>query len=84
MTTPTQQGANPNTAIDAAAINPSDATELPVPCRAIYVGASGDLKIKTLGGNEVCFPGVPAGIFTIGARQVFLTGTTATNLIALY
>lgn len=84
MPTPTQQGSNPNTAIDAAAINPSDATELTVPCRAVYVGESGDLKIKTLGGNEICFPGVPAGIFPIGARQVFLTGTTATNLIALY
>lgn len=69
----------------AAAITPHDTNLLPVITRAIYVGGTGSLKVKTADGNDVTFPVVPVGtILPIRAQQVFFTGTGASNLVALY
>jgi hypothetical protein len=67
----------------AAAIVPSDASNLPTPALSIYVGVSGNLHVLTEGGSEVTFLNVPVGIFHVRARRVYATGTTATELIAL-
>jgi len=51
----------------------------------LYVGVTGDVKVKTVAGNDVVFTGVPAGSFMpIQVDQVFATGTTATNIVALW
>ena len=51
----------------------------------LYVGVAGDVKVKTAAGNDVVFTGVPAGSFMpVQVTQVFATGTTATNIVALW
>lgn len=69
----------------AAAVTPSDATEIPV-TRALYVGGSGDIAVL-MGEdtNSVVFASVPGGfILPIQVSKVLSTGTTATNVLALY
>lgn len=73
------------TADDAVAVTPNDSENLPQEARAIYVGTAGNLKIKTALGNDVTFPNVQDGsIIPCRALQVYATGTTADNIVALY
>lgn len=52
---------------------------------AIYVGTSGDLVLVGSDGTQATFKSVPSGtLLPIHAVQVRLTGTTATNIVALY
>ena len=49
----------------------------------LYVGAVGDVKVKTTSGSVVTYVGINAGTFMpVQVTQVFATGTTATNIIA--
>ena len=51
----------------------------------LYVGTGGDLKVLTSGGDEVTFVGVGSGSFIpVNCIQVFNTGTTASDIIALW
>lgn len=51
----------------------------------LYIGVTGDVKVKTIAGNDVVFTAVPAGSFMpVQVKQVFATGTTATNIVALW
>ena len=66
-----------------ANITPSNTVPFSSPCRAIYVGVSGDVTV-VVNGVQVTFTAVPAGTFLpIIATQVMATGTTATNMIFL-
>jgi hypothetical protein len=50
---------------------------------AIYIGGSGNLKVVTSGGDIVTYSNVLAGSFLpINIKQVYTTGTTATNILA--
>ncbi len=68
------------------AITPNDSTDLPLGiCRAIYVGAVGDISIDDLGGETVVFKGALAGsVIPVQTARVNATATTATDLVALY
>jgi len=78
----------------AAAVTPSDTVNIPSVATAdgtgnngcvLYVGVAGDLKVKTIGGDDVVFTGVLAGSFIpVQVLRVFATGTTATNIVALW
>jgi len=69
----------------AAAITPSDAVDLVAATRGLYVGGAGDVKIITAGADTVVFAAVPAGsVLPVQAARVLATGTTATNLVALW
>lgn len=68
---------------DAVAVTPSDATVIPV-TRALYIGTGGDLVVKMASDNQVTFTAVAAGIFPIQVQMVLSTGTTASNIVALY
>jgi hypothetical protein len=71
---------------DGFAITPSDTAgeELPAVARALYVGASGHLKVKTERGTELLFKSVPVGWFVgVRVRQVLATGTTATDIVGV-
>lgn len=69
----------------SAAISKDDNADLPTVARAIYIGGTGDLKVTTVGGSTVTFAAVPVGVFDcVHVKKVFSTGTTATNMIALY
>jgi len=76
-------GRDISAADNAVAITPSDSTVIPYP-RAIYVGVSGDVRVKMKGGATVTFKAVPVGVLPIRPIQVLSTSTTATDMVALY
>ena len=73
-----------DTAQLAAVVTPSDSGAIS-DTFGIYVGGPGNLKVDMVDGGTVTFVGVVAGtILPIQVRRVYATGTTASNLIALY
>jgi hypothetical protein len=70
-------------AADAAVV--TTGTDVPNGARGLYVGGAGDVVVITSVGNQRTFVGVQAGsILPIRVRQVVTSGTTATNMLALY
>ncbi len=78
----------------ALSVTPSDTVDIPSVSSqdgrgnngcVLYVGSSGDLKIKTAGGDVVTFTGIPAGTFLpVQVLRVYSTGTSAGSIIALW
>ena len=69
------------------AITPADGADFDAlgVCRAIYVGGTGDISIDDIGGETIVFVGVQGGsVLPVQTSIVNATGTTATNLVALY
>lgn len=53
--------------------------------RGIYVGVAGDVTVLASDGSTVLFTAVPiGGVIPILCQRVNATGTTATNMTALY
>lgn len=51
----------------------------------LYIGGAGDVAVVTAAGSEVTFSAVPAGSFLpVHIKQVKLTGTDATAILALW
>lgn len=67
-----------------AAVVPSDANDLAREARALYIGVTGDVVLDTPDGATLTFKAAPVGILSVSAKRVRATGTTATNIIALY
>lgn len=78
----------------AASVTPSDTVNIPYvgsdgttpnwPC-VLYVGGTGDVRVLTAGEDDVTFIGVTAGTFLpVQVIRVFFTGTTASNIVALW
>ena len=68
---------------NAAEITPG-ASALGFVTRAIYAGGTGDLTVTMLGGGDVTFVGVAAGIpLPIRATHI-LGASTATDIVALW
>jgi hypothetical protein len=66
-------------------VSPSDSVDLAFQSRALYIGGAGDVSITNVSGVAIVFVGVPAGaILPVVTNRVRATGTTATNVIALY
>lgn len=60
----------------------SNTENLPFTAGGLYVGTAGDLKVETVDGSVLTF--VSASGFIPGIiNKVFLTGTSAQNIIAL-
>lgn len=81
------------TANRADTVTPSDTASIPNVANpdginngcALYIGGPGNIKVKTAGGDVITFVGVFAGqFFPVNVTQVFATGTTATDIIALW
>jgi hypothetical protein len=69
----------------AAAVTPSDDTDLDTPARALYVGGAGDVEVITTGGETVVFVGVAAGsILPVRTARVKAANTDATSIVALW
>ena len=78
----------------AAAVTPSDTANIPSISSedgsgnngcVLYVGGAGNVKVLTVGRDEVTFTGVQAGTFMpVQVLRVFATGTTATSIVALW
>lgn len=72
-------------ASNAAAVTPSDTVDLPTASKRLWIGGTGTVKINTVGGSTVTYTGVPAGVYlNVRASRVYVTGTTATNIVAEY
>lgn len=72
----------------AVAITPSDSANLVSDAKALYIGGAGAVAVemsKDAPGTSVIFAGVPVGTtLQIRVRKILATGTTATNIVALY
>lgn len=69
---------------DAAAVTPSNTVNLATPA-VIYVGGGGAVKVTTAQGSDVTFSGVAAGtVIPVQVLRVWSTGTTATNMVAVF
>lgn len=74
-------------ALSAASVTPSDTADLPNYSRFLYIGTGGstkDLKVTTLNGSVVTFKNVAAGVFPMQAVRVWDTGTTVSNIVAMW
>ena len=75
---------NPTPFTRATALTLSDSADLAVPCRALYIGVTGDVSlIPANGTTAVVFKAVPVGMLHVSAKRVRQTGTTATDIVAL-
>ena len=71
--------------VDADVIVPSNTVNLDQVTRAIYVGVVGDVRVLMLGGTDVTFTNMAAGIMhPMRVVRVYVTGTTATGLVGVY
>jgi len=67
------------------AVTPHDTNDLTSPADSLYVGATGDVKVDTQGGQTVTITTVPAGaILPIRVTRVYSSGTTATEIFQLW
>lgn len=69
---------------DASAITPHDTNALSATTRAIYVGTTGNLSVKTAGGQTTVFKNVPAGLLLPVRATHVLTASTAADLVAMW
>ena len=53
--------------------------------RGLWIGSTGTLKVDLVSGSTVTFTAVPAGCeLKIQVTRVYLTGTSADSIVALY
>lgn len=73
-------------ATQQVAVTPSDSLDFPSITRGIYVGSAGLNVSVLLQGDTapVVWKLVPVGIMPVAAKRVYATGTTATDMIALF
>lgn len=80
---------------DAVAVTLADSDLANEPTRGLYVGTTGNVRVTMYGGIDkngdavtgqtVTFNSVPAGaILPLRVVRVWSTGTTASNIVALY
>jgi len=76
--------AAPSNFVNAVAITTSDATIYNPPLAALLVQGTGNLRVITVGGQDITFTAVPA-FFTLylKVKQVMATSTTATGIVGL-
>lgn len=69
----------------AAEVTTSNSVTYESPTRGVYVGVGGNVKVDMVSGGTVTFVGVAAGtLLPIQVERIYATGTTATNMVALY
>lgn len=73
-------------ASNAAAVTPSDVTDLASTTRALFIGQAGDISVEMAGGQSaIVFTGVTAGtVLPIRVTRVNATSTTAANITAIW
>lgn len=91
MKTPTEQAIAAQSVqhlsmIDAAAVDLSSTdVTFTRQTRALFVGGTGTLKVIMASGRTVTLTGVLSGAWLpLGVLKVFKTGTSATNIVALF
>lgn len=71
---------------NASAVTPHATNALANVTKGLYVGGAGDIACRLIDDSaDVTFVGVPAGaVLPIRVSHVRVSGTTATNILALY
>ena len=67
----------------AASVTPNDGTALSTFSRALYVGTAGNVAVTTVDGDTVTFTAA-SGFLPVCVSHVLSTGTTATDILALW
>lgn len=68
----------------AIAVTPSDSGAL-ASTQALYIGVTGDVTVDMdNSATAVLFKAHPVGYMLASVTRVYATGTTATNILALY
>lgn len=66
-------------------VNISEETEASKSGSVLYIGTGGDLRVLTVGGDEVVFYNIQDGSFLpVQVLRVYESETTASNIIALW
>jgi hypothetical protein len=68
----------------AVAVTPSDTTTFGDQTRALWVGGSGAVKVRMSDGSDCVFSDLSATLLPIQCDMVYSTGTTATNIVAMF
>ena len=69
----------------AFGITPSNTNNLVHQTRGIFIGGAGTLHVTMADGSDATFTGIIAGtMLNIAATRVWSTGTSATNITAVY
>ena len=71
-------------AFDVIVVTPSDTVDLPFLARFIRAGVAGDIKITTAAGNSPTLNFAAGETRAIRASRIWATGTTATDIEAMY
>ena len=67
------------------AVTPHDTNDLAAVADAFWVGTSGHIAVITAGGDTITLNSAAAGVVhTIRVKRIKSTGTTASNIVALY
>jgi hypothetical protein len=69
---------------NAVAVTPSDSENLATSAKALWVGQIGDVSVDTVGGQTAVVFKNCLGVLPVTAVRVRATGTTATDIVALY
>lgn len=68
---------------DAFDVVPSDAVDLAVLPRALWINGAGTIKVTMKGGGVVTYAHPGGGWLDVRARRVWAAGTTATGIIGV-
>lgn len=71
-------------ASNAQAVTPSDSADLPFMTRGLYVGGEGNVSVVMRGGQTASFVAGTGAILPIRVARVRATGTSATDIVALW
>lgn len=67
------------------AVTPDDDSDLPAgTTRAIHVGTAGTLTVMDMSGNVATLASLDAQYHPVRVCRILATGTTATNIVAMY
>ncbi len=69
------------------AVTPDDDGDLPVLAKALFLGTPGDVRlvpVASADGAPVTLKNHPVGYVAVQTRRVMATGTTATQIVALF
>lgn len=70
--------------LHAAEITPDDTADLETAARALWIGTGGDLRVTTAGGETVTLRNAANGLLPIRTARVHATGTTASDIVAVW
>lgn len=73
-----------STMTGGAAVTPNDGADLSAPAKALWIGGTGNVKVDMIDGTTITLNSVPVGMLDVYVKRVYATGTTATNIVAMY